>query len=138
MCRLPHYFFVQHNHIISVIASSPPTLSTPTIACCGRHFYPAFLHIAIAAKTFPAGPLDIDIWLGSSTSYIRRYWQHRCVHSSPTRCWVWQTQPTPQFRRFDCINFGIDPPPPSIASLPFLYNGSDCVDLNIAPRLHDN
>jgi hypothetical protein len=109
---LPHcFFFVQHNHVISVTASSPPTSSTPTIACCVGTFYPAVLRTATVAES-SAGPSDADAWLGPSTLY-GRYWQHWRVLSSSTHCWVTQTQPTPRSTRLDCIDFDIDPPIPT-------------------------
>jgi hypothetical protein len=79
----------KHNHIISVAISSP-TSSTPTTACCT--FYPTAPRTATVVEIFSASPSDADAWLGPSTLYVQ-YWQHRCVRSSSTRCWVWQTQP---------------------------------------------
>jgi hypothetical protein len=81
-------------------------------------------------------------WLEPSPLYIR-YWQHWCVLSSPTRCQVWQTRHTSRFKRLNCIDFGIDPPVPtmstSVASSPFFYvhDGPKCDDLGITP-FHDD
>jgi hypothetical protein len=60
-CPLPHcFFFVQHNHDISVTASSPPTSSTPTIACYIGTFYHAVLCTATIAESFSTGPSEAN------------------------------------------------------------------------------
>lgn len=42
MHPLVHCFFIQHNQVVSVAISSPPTSSASTIACCANTFYLAF------------------------------------------------------------------------------------------------
>jgi hypothetical protein len=69
---------------------SPPTSSTPTIACCIDTFYPAILRTVTVAESFSTGRSEANARLGSSTLY-GRYWQHRRVLSSSTHCWVMQT-----------------------------------------------
>lgn len=78
-----------------------------------QHLLPVILHTAIVIETFSVGPSDADIWLRPSTSFIW-YWLHWHTFSFRTHCWVWQTQPMPRFKRFDCIDVNINPPVPSL------------------------
>ena len=135
MRPLPHcFFFVQHNHALSVAISSPPTSSTLTTACYA--FYPTTPHAATVVETFSTSPSDVDAWLGPVLATP--------VRSFVPDVWLCLANPdTPRLRWLDCIDFGIDPPVPipsaSIASSPFFYvhDALDYIDFGIASS-HDD